>query len=164
MAVEDRLMMNTSAGNWMLRFLAAHAPATTVSATIRAEGDVSRAELKALAAAALADDSQREFVLAMAAAAADRANRGAGVDNDWERFGAIESLELETISAPTLLIHGTADTDVPPEQSENAARAIPDAELLQLDRGTHLGLIVHPDAGEAQRRAIETLGGNHHPG
>jgi pimeloyl-ACP methyl ester carboxylesterase len=164
MQLEDRLMMNTSAGNWMLRFLSEHAPASTVSATIRAEGDLSRKELKALATAALADEGQRNFVLTMAVAAGDRAHRGAGVDSDWEHFAAIDSLELERVGVPTLLIHGTADTDVPPEHSEFAAGAIPGAELLTLDRGTHLALIVHPEADEAQQRAIATLGGRAHPG
>jgi pimeloyl-ACP methyl ester carboxylesterase len=154
---EERLMMETSPGNWVLRFLASHAPKTTVSATLGAEGDLSRKELRALVSEALDHENERDVVLTMAHVVGDYAHRRAGVDNDWERFGQIDSLELERIQAPTLLIHGSADTDVPPEHSEHAATAIPGVEHLVMDRGTHLSLWVHPDAAEAQERAVEKL-------
>jgi pimeloyl-ACP methyl ester carboxylesterase len=41
---EERLVMQTTAGNRLLRFLVDHAPRRTVSATVRAEGDLSRDE------------------------------------------------------------------------------------------------------------------------
>jgi pimeloyl-ACP methyl ester carboxylesterase len=157
-ALEERLMMETRPGNWVLRFLSSHAPKTTVSATLGAEGDLSKKELRALVSEALDREDERNVVLTMAEVVGDYSNRRAGVDNDWERFGAIESLELERISAPTLIIHGSADTDVPPEQGENAAAAISGAEHLVMDRGTHLALWVHPDAAPAQERAAEKLG------
>ena len=55
------------------------------------------------------------------------------------------------------MIHGSADTDVPPEHGEHAAATIPGAELLTMDRGTHLSLFVHPDARAAQAQAVAAL-------
>jgi pimeloyl-ACP methyl ester carboxylesterase len=155
--LEDRLLMNTGAGNWLLRFLTAHAPKSMVAETLKAEGDLSKKELHSLVAEALQDDRQRDVVLAMANVVGDYARREAGVENDWARFGEIESLELEKVEARTLVIHGSADTDVPPAHGEYAATTIPDAEQLVMERGTHLSLFVHPDAGAAQARALETL-------
>jgi pimeloyl-ACP methyl ester carboxylesterase len=73
------------------------------------------------------------------------------------RYAEISSLELERITAPTLVIHGTVDTDVPPAHGDRAAAAIPGAELIAMDRGTHLCLFTHPDAAAVQARAVEHL-------
>ena len=155
--LEERLMMKTNVGNWLLRFLAIHAPKEIVTQTLKAEGDLSKAELADLVADTLRDERRRELVLAMADVVGDYAHRGAGVENDWTCFGEIESLGLENIKARTLVIHGTADSDVPAEHSNHAAAAIPGAELLSMDRGTHLCLFVHSDAAAAQARALATL-------
>jgi pimeloyl-ACP methyl ester carboxylesterase len=153
----SRLVMETEPGNWALRFLANHVPKSTVGATLKAEGDLSRRELKALVEEALDHEDERDVVLTMARVVADNAHRQAGVDNDWERFGEMDSLGLGQIGAPTLVIHGSADTDVPPQHGEHAAATIPGAQLLTMDRGTHLSLFVHPDARAAQARAVAAL-------
>lgn len=158
-ALEERLMLETTFGNWVLRFLAAHAAKDTVSQTLAAEGDLDKEELKALVAGVMDDEAKLEVVLTMAEVCADYANRKAGVDNDWTRFGDIESLELERIAAPTLIVSGGSDADVPPEHSELAASTIPGAERLVMEGGTHLALWTHPDAGSAQADALAMLRG-----
>jgi pimeloyl-ACP methyl ester carboxylesterase len=155
--LESRLMMRSTFGNWLLRFLAAHAPKTTVSETLAAEGNLSKSELKKLAGEVFGDEGQRDVVLTMANVVGDYAHRKEGVENEWGRFAEIESLELERIEAPTLVIHGTADTDVPPDHGDHAAATIPGAERLLMDRGTHLALFAHPDAEVAQARAAAKL-------
>jgi pimeloyl-ACP methyl ester carboxylesterase len=155
---EDRLVMQTTAGNRLLRFLIDHAPRQTVSATLKAEGDLSEDELRKLVAEVFEDDRELDVVLTMARVAGDYRNRRAGIENDWLQFGGIDSLELEKIGTPTLVINGTADIDVPPPHSEHAAETIPGAERLIMDRGTHLCLFVHPDAHIAQARAAAFLG------
>src|SRR5436190_22362965 len=64
--LESRLMLKTSAGNWLLRFLAAHAQKETVAATLKAEGDLSKDELKALVTETLDDRAALDVVLTMA--------------------------------------------------------------------------------------------------
>ena len=155
--IDERLMMDTRAGNWLLRFLAAHAPKTTVSSTLGAEGDLSRKELRVRTKAVVGDERQTELVLAMAAAASDHAHRAAGIDNDLARFAELESHELERIGVPTLIVGGDADSDVPPAHSDHAAATIPGAEHIVLSRGTHLALWVHPEAEATQARAAALL-------
>jgi pimeloyl-ACP methyl ester carboxylesterase len=158
--LESRMITNTSAGNWVLRFLAMHAPKLTISATLNAEGDLSKDELKELVSEAVANDRARDVVLTMANVVADHAHRREGIENDWARFADIESLELERITAPTLVIGGTADTDVAPDHSIHATRTIPCAEQIVMQRGTHLCLFVHPDAPAARGQAVATLRAN----
>jgi pimeloyl-ACP methyl ester carboxylesterase len=156
-SLEERLLMKTDAGNWLLRFLAVHARKDMVTQTLKAEGNLSREELNDLVAEALRDDRALEVVLTMANVVGDYAHRRAGVENDWARFAEIESLELKNVKARTLVINGTADSDVPPQHSDYAAATIPGAEQLVMERGTHLSLFVHPGSAAAQQRALETL-------
>lgn len=153
--IDERLIENTSFGNWVLRFLADHAPKSTVSSTLAVEGDLSRKELKALVEEAMADERQSGVVLTMARVVADHAERAGGLDNDMARFGEIEDLELGRIAAPTLVIHGTADVDVPPAHGEHAATNIPGAEFIGMKNGNHLSLFVHPEAEAVQSRVTD---------
>lgn len=155
--LEYRLVMETRPGNWMLRFLAAHAPAQTISATLAAEGDLTRDEIDRRTQDVLDDPKKRDLVLAIARIVGDRAPRRQGIDNDLARFAEIASLELDRIVAPTLLIHGTVDRDVPPDHSEHAAAVIADAALVRMERGTHLCLFTHPDSSEVQARVAAHL-------
>lgn len=156
----SRFALNTAPGNAMLRLLARRAPKSAISGTLAAEGELSKQELKRQAAAVAADPEQREFVLVMAAIAGDGRRRRSGIDNDRACFGSIDSLELERVAAPTLLIHGDADTDVSPMHSKRAAELIPNAEHLEITCGTHFALFAHPEAAAAQARAAQLLRGN----
>ena len=152
-----RLMFTTRSGNWLLRALAAHAPQQLISATLDAEGSLTKEQLAARAAEVFADDDKRRFVLDLDATVLRHGDRAAGYANDLDQFEAIDSLELERVEAPCLIVQGGADTDVPPDYSEQAASTIPNAELLTLDGGTHLAFYTHPEAAGAQARALELL-------
>jgi pimeloyl-ACP methyl ester carboxylesterase len=154
---EQRLMERTSVGNWLLRFMVAHAPTSTVTATLKAEGDLSTERLKALVAEVMADDHARQVVLTMAAVVGDDRHRRAGVENDLAQFRRIESLQLERIATPTLVVVGAADTDVPPAHSAHAAATIAGAESVVMAEGTHLSLFAHPDAPAIQARVVAKL-------
>jgi hypothetical protein len=93
-------MMTTTAGNWLLRFLVAHAPKQTVSATLNAEGDLSKDELEELVAEVFHDDRKLDVVLTEARIPGDYVHRRPGIENDWSRFGEIESLELKIGADP----------------------------------------------------------------
>jgi fermentation-respiration switch protein FrsA (DUF1100 family) len=50
---------------------------------------------------------------------------------------------VERISAPALVVHGTADKAVPFAQAESLAARIPGAELLSNEDGEHVGIFTH---------------------
>jgi 3-oxoadipate enol-lactonase len=64
----------------------------------------------------------------------------------WESFS-----RLPQMTAPTLVIHGQADRLVPPGNGELIAARIPGAQLVLLERASHL---FSTDQPEAARRAI----------
>jgi|SRR5436190_304489 len=51
--------------------------------------------------------------------------------------GAVPRGPISAITAPTLVVHGTADPMFPPEHGEALARAIPGSQLLLLDGAGH---------------------------
>src|SRR5829696_2069308 len=156
--VPTRLITNTRGGNWMLRMMAAHAPKSLISSTLGSEGKLSKAELKELTQAVFDDERKRRFVLDLdATVGLGGDDRKAGMDNDLKQYGAIGSLGLEKISAPTLLVQGAVDTDVPPEHSDFAASAIPGAELVSVPQGTHLAFYTGATADELQSQAVRHL-------
>ncbi|HWI34202.1 MAG TPA: alpha/beta hydrolase [Lapillicoccus sp.] len=154
----DRLLFQTRAGNKLLSYLAAKQPQQFVTGVLAAEGSLSRPVLKERVAHVMANPEKLDFVVGLGLTAEETAERRIGYDNDLREFAAITSLELDRIAAPTLVIHGTADSDVPYEHGTFAASQIPGAELLSLESGTHLAFYTHPDSDEAQRRAIALLG------
>ncbi len=158
--LSERLMMETTFGNWILRLMAAHAPKQTAAATLKAEGDLTNEQLTDLVRQTMDDEGMLDVVLTMANVVGDYSHRREGVQNDWEQFGRIDSLELERIAVPTLVVWADADIDIPPAHSEFAVGKIPGADRLVLDHGTHLALFAHPDARKAQARVAALLSPN----
>ncbi|HEY2266771.1 MAG TPA: alpha/beta hydrolase [Streptosporangiaceae bacterium] len=149
-SMPERLMFETRAGQWLLRFLARRSPAQVVGEALAGEGSVRGDELKTLTAGVLADPEQRAAVLAFSTTVGRIGSRKAGWENDLRNFAAIGSLELDRVRCPVLLIHGDADTDVTIDYSYLAHQALPESRLIVMNRGTHLAFYAHPEAADVQ--------------
>lgn len=141
-------------GAWLLRELARHAPHTTVKMLVTEEGELSKAEAKELVAAIWEDESTRQWVLDWSATVSG--DRGQGFDNDRRQLAEL-SLDLGSITAPVLLVHADTDSDVPYEHSQHALATLSNAELVTVERGTHLSVWTGPDQVAVQARVIEAL-------
>lgn len=75
--------------------------------------------------------------------------RWPGTDNDAAQAARCE-LPLEQITAPTLLVHGTQDGDVPFAHGQFAAERIPGAQRYWMQHDDHLGFWLSPQASRAQ--------------
>ena len=154
-----RLMFTTGLGRWLLRLLATHQPEQYIAGLLSGEGSLTNEQLTQRVEEVFADPVKRDFVLALGPTASQDKTRRTGYLNDLDQFAAITSLELGKITAPTLVIQGSADSDVSPAHSTFAAETIPGAELLTLDTGTHLALYTHPEAASTQSRVVDTPSG-----
>jgi pimeloyl-ACP methyl ester carboxylesterase len=159
----DAFLFGTTLGHWTVGLLARYAPAQVVDGALAGEGSLRGEELRSLAASVMADPEQREAVLAVARTMSWSGPRRAGWDNDVANFGAIDSLELDRVRCPVLLIHGGADTDAVPEYSYSAHDALPDSTLVVMERGTHLAFYAHPEAPKIQEQARRWLTDNSTP-
>jgi len=73
------------------------------------------------------------------------ANRRAGANNDIVQIKRLK-LSLKKISAPTVVLHGTADQLVPFETGLYTASQIPGAKFLRFEGGEHgLSILQHDD-------------------
>jgi pimeloyl-ACP methyl ester carboxylesterase len=141
-------------GHWLMHEMVEHSPKTLVKSSITEEGRLSKADASALFAHVWEHPEKRDFVLELSATVSGRKS---GLKNDHARFPELGDLELEKIQAPTLLVHGTVDTDVPPSHSDDAQRRIPGADLLPVANGTHLATWTDPTSDQLQTRIVDHL-------
>lgn len=153
----DRFLFGTTPGGCVVKLLARWAPAQIVGGALAGEGSLRGEELKELTDSVMADPEQREAVLAAAKTMSWAGRRRAGWDNDVANYAAIDSLELDRVQCPVLLVHGDADTDAIPDHSLAAHRTLPSSTLLMMERGTHLAFYAHPDASHVQEQARRWL-------
>ncbi|RMF53774.1 MAG: alpha/beta hydrolase [Chloroflexota bacterium] len=66
-----------------------------------------------------------------------------GFQLDIEQMRAFQP-DLTQIHVPTLIIHGTLDVLVPPDQAQEAAQRIPKARLLMIKNGGHDACVRYP--------------------
>ena len=151
MAGIESSLMAGGLGHWLLHEMAEHLPKTLVKSTLSEEGKLTKAETAALLDHVWNDPAARDFVLELSATISGR--RTHGLKNDHARFPHLD-LDLSAVSAPVLLVHGTADSDVPPEYSDHALDRLPHAELVAVDRGTHLAVWTDPTAAAVQARIV----------
>ncbi|WP_439028995.1 alpha/beta fold hydrolase [Gordonia terrae] len=149
---EEKLLF-TRVGRWLATTLAAKAPSTAISTLLSGEGDLSRAQIRALTDEIVADDDQNALVTDLFGTVSG--NRKAGFDNDFDQFRGLD-LPFGDVSAPVLAIHARTDADVPYEQSLIAVEQLPDARLEPIDTGTHLSVWLGHDA-----RRLQSLIGEH---
>lgn len=150
--LEERLFTG-NVGKWLAREMARHLPKRLIEMTVRDEGNLSKEQVEELTAEIWTDRTKRDFVLALSETIV---GREVGLDNDQVQFRSLD-LDLGAIRTPTLLVHGTADTDVPPEYGEYARLEIPDAEVLPIQDGTHLAVWTDPASDDVQGRIAEFL-------
>jgi len=67
--------------------------------------------------------------------------RFAGEDNDLKQFSQMSDFPLNRIRCPTLILHGTADVNVPIAQSEYAHAQIANSELVTFPGEDHFMVI-----------------------
>jgi pimeloyl-ACP methyl ester carboxylesterase len=102
----------------------------------------------------------RAFFTAMLGTTFPYPDRRPGTANDAEL--ARVPPPLDGVTAPTLVVHGTRDGDVPFADGEHAAASIPGAEHLWLPEEDHLGFWLGPAAGSAQS-AVRAFLDRHRP-
>ena len=146
-------LMSSGFGGFVLHTMAEHAPKSLIASTVKEEGRLSRAQAKELTEHIWDHEDKRDFVLALSATLS---GRPAGLKNDHHRFPGLD-LPLGSVGAPTLLVHGTVDTDVAPEHSERALQAIGGAQIVRVDKGTHLSVWTDPTSEGIQARIVDHL-------
>lgn len=136
---------------WLLR----HAARPMLRMVFRRFGEASPEEAANRAAAIAADPVRIGHLETILLASSGWQQRRAGFDNDSAGLKGLAPLDLQEIDCPTLIMHGTADTAVPPENARHAHAGIPGSELHWM-RGSHVSFFLE-EAETAQPYALEWL-------
>lgn len=80
-----------------------------------------------------------------------------GYQNDLQQFAALKPSPLLGITLPTLIVHGTADVEVPFRQAQELAEAIPGAQLVVIEGGGHLSTLANKKAVSAIKSFLQKL-------
>nr|WP_296775355.1 alpha/beta hydrolase [Rhodococcus sp. (in: high G+C Gram-positive bacteria)] len=155
--LSTRLFQSTRVGDWLMRKLVARQPLQVIRGAVASESSLTGEDLEAEIQQIASDESKKQFVLDLALTASRVGRRRDGWRNDCLQFAKSHTLGLDVIAAPTLLVQGSADSDVVPANSDRAHQDIVDSELLTLDLGTHFAFYTHPSLQLAQAKAIEYL-------
>lgn len=137
----------------LTRILARRRPAWLLREILRSTGYVGKQQLRGQLAAALRSPGALAFTRALVDATIPFAPSKVGNDNDTALFGELTRLPLAQVRCPTLVVHGTHDSDVKFCDGVYAYEAIPGAERCWLDGGGHLAFWLGDRAAEVQATA-----------
>jgi pimeloyl-ACP methyl ester carboxylesterase len=151
-------MFLSRAGIWLTRFFIDHFPEAAIKSFLKTESTLERQEILARARHIVADESKLAYLKLLIATMSERfAARQDGVHNDLAQYAALTQLPLAPITCPTLIIHGSADKDVPPSHAEYAHATITGSELYWIPGGSHVGFWAADEAETAQEHALSWL-------
>lgn len=150
-----KLMFNDPA-MWLYDLMAQRATKSTIKSMIQMESTLDKKQIEELLSHIMKDKRKVKIVLDLIKSMCPISLRKAGLDNDLIQLAAIERIAVEKISAPTLIIHGTNDADVPLAHAKFCADNIPNAELFLVEGGLHL-LPLADNADEITKKIISFL-------
>jgi len=149
-------------GLWLMDFFMRHFPKTMVKEFLESESTLDAHELGERVSHVVQDPVKLAFIQAMTQTMVNRyEERKAGVENDLKYMRALDRLPLDNVVCPTLIVHGTAEGDVPLRDAQYAHGAIAGSELYLVEKGSHVGFWISDVAEQAQRHALEWLRKHH---
>ncbi|WP_320056367.1 alpha/beta hydrolase [Desulfuromonas thiophila] len=149
-------LLSLKGGMWLYNALYEYAPLAAAHHFI---GMISTMDDEAnleLARSVIADDSKGEMLGRIFLSMAPSEDLVNGTFTDLGNYSEMPPMALDKISAPTLIVHGTADGDVPTEDALHAADEIIDSELYWVDEGTHV-FSLSPNSQSTLNHILEFL-------
>jgi pimeloyl-ACP methyl ester carboxylesterase len=131
-------------------------PRRIIPLVLEAGDNRTAAERDSLASYVLDDTEQLEWLKSLIGTFVPFSARQPGLRNDVSQFRDPPDLPVEKITAPTLLIHGTADKIAPIAQAWKLASRIPGAVLYPVEGAGHL-VEIGPGAAEVQKKIAQFL-------
>lgn len=139
-------------------FFADRFPRPVVKNILSTESSLKDGDLKKRLTEIMEDRNKTAFVNFMVKTMSYKYDqRKAGLQNDIEVLEALDEIPLSNIVCPTLIVHGTADTDVPLSHARYAAESISGSDYYPIESGSHLGFWTARGAYEAQSFVVSWL-------
>ena len=141
---------------WLSDIIANHVPWLAGISTIRMESSLEEDEVWKVLGHIMHDERKEKVLMDLIRSMSPSKLRKKGIKNDLKQLSQIKDLPLDKIKAPTLIIHGTDDFDVPIAHARTAMQSIPYAELYLVKGGFHI-LALADAADEITERELAFL-------
>jgi pimeloyl-ACP methyl ester carboxylesterase len=145
-------LINQDSGMWLYNAMYEYADLGTTRQFIGMMSLLDDEQNDALARNIVDDPSKRAMLGRILLSMGPNSLLKTGSFNDIEHYAVMPPMPLGDITAPTLILHGTADGDVPPSDAEYAASIIPGSELYWVEDGIHVATL--SDHAEAAMNKI----------
>lgn len=152
-------LLLSDCGSFGLRLLIDYAPLHSIERLLDRQASYDRRRVREEARRIFADEETRRLALTILERCTPASARLAGMLNDADQLRDFANRDLERVACPTLIIHGSADGEVPPAHAEFAAEKIKNAQLIVVPDACHL-LCLSPQWAhirEARRKFLESL-------
>jgi pimeloyl-ACP methyl ester carboxylesterase len=107
----------------------------------------------------VSDERAVEAALAIAATVLPIGQRRDGFANDSRQARSFDASLVARVTAPTLIVHGTKDRNVPYSQAAGAARSIPHARLITVPGANHWTTMADRTGQDALRTLLGDIAG-----
>lgn len=160
LSAAEKAIFLSRPGAWFMNWLGHAFPRQVVANLLKTESTLTAEAIDQRAQEVVADPEKLVFVRALLRTmSADFGHRQTGLENDLHQLEAIDRLDLSAIRCPTMIMHGEADGDVPPDDARWAHEQISGSRLHWIAQGSHMGFWIAPESGQAQQIASEFLHG-----
>jgi len=149
-------LINQDSGMWLYNAMFEYANLGTARQFIGMMSLLDDEQNDALAESVVADPSKLSMLGKILLSMGPNSLLKAGAFNDIDNYADMPPMPLEEITAPTLIVHGTADGDVPPEDATYAVSKIAGSELYWVEDGIHVATLSE-NAGEAMKKMLDFL-------
>lgn len=144
-------------GSFGLRLLIDYAPLHSIARLLDRQASYDRHRVREEARRIFADEETRRLALTVLERCMPASRRVAGMLNDADQLRDFANHDLELVSCPTLIIHGSSDGEVPLAHAEFAAEKIKNAQLMVVPDACHL-LCLSPDWAKVRETRHKFLG------
>ena len=125
-------------GLWVFDFITRHWPLYSLTKLMEVESTLNKDEIKKFIEDIKKSPTQIEWYKEFLRSTMPLSVRKSGLDNDLKQLKTVGDYPLEEIKVPTLIVHGTADKDVPITHAEFANSKILNSSLISLEGVGHI--------------------------
>jgi pimeloyl-ACP methyl ester carboxylesterase len=149
-------LMNQDTGMWIYNAMFEYANLGTARQFIGMMSLLDDQQNDALAESVVADPSKLSTLQKILLSMGPNSLLKVGAFTDIENYKDMPPMPFEEITAPTLIVHGTADGDVPPADAIYAASRIAGSELYWVEDGIHVATL-SANAEAAMNKMLDFL-------
>lgn len=154
--LSDGLLWLLDIGTWLFEQFSRRFPLLSAKMMLQTESDLTPEQLDSHLAFMQQNPERIAWYKVLIRSTGPMSMRKTGLDNDLVQLAAVSPYSLAPIAAPTCIIHGQKDADVPYNHAQFVAQKLFQAQLITLPEAGHL-IWLSPEWPAAAQQLIHFL-------